>query len=51
MLGLPANLEPHLIIMLGYAAPGARAVRYPNAPKPVTARDLTFWETADRHDP
>jgi nitroreductase len=51
MLALPANLEPHLILMLGQPLPGARAARYPNAPKPLTARDLTYWEEAGRHDP
>lgn len=50
MLDLPANLVPEFILILGYPAPST-ATRNPNAPKPVTARDLTFWELVGQHDP
>ena len=50
MLDLPPHLVPEFILILGYPAPAKRVVN-PNAPKPVTARDLTFWERVGEHDP
>lgn len=50
MLALPANLSPEFILILGYPAPFQR-VKNPNAPKPVTVRDLTFWDNVGQHDP
>lgn len=50
MLELPANLSPEFILILGYPAQVKRVVN-PNAPKPTTTRDLTYWERAGQHDP
>lgn len=50
MLDLPPHLIPELIVMVGHRAPVERVMRA-NAPKPVTARDLTFWEIPGRHEP
>jgi nitroreductase len=50
VLDLPPNLSPEFILILGYPAPVER-VKNPNAPKPVTTRDLTYWERAGTHDP
>ena len=50
MLELPPHLVPEFLLILGYPAPGKRATN-PNAPRPVTARDLTYWERFGQHDP
>jgi nitroreductase len=50
MLDLPPNLSPEFILILGYPAEVKRQ-KNPNAPKPVTTRDLTYWERAGNHDP
>lgn len=50
MLDLPANLSPEFILILGYPVQMPR-VKNPNAPKPVTTRDLTYWERVGDHDP
>jgi nitroreductase len=50
MLDLPPHLVPEFILILGYPAPTKRVVNS-NAPKPVTARDLTFWERVGERDP
>ncbi len=50
MLELPPRLVPEFLLILGYPADVKRAAN-PNAPKPVTARDLTFWERVGQHDP
>ena len=50
MLELPANLSPEFILILGYPLPVKRTIN-PNAPKPITARDLTSWELVGVHDP
>jgi nitroreductase len=50
MLDLPLTLVPEFILILGYPAP-VTTTRTPNAPKPVTARDLTWWERVGQHDP
>ncbi len=50
MLDLPAQLIPELMLMVGHPAPVDRRLR-PNAPKPVTARELTSWERVGTHDP
>jgi nitroreductase len=50
MLDLPPNLSPEFILIMGYPAQVER-IKNPNAPKPVTARDLTFWERVGQHDP
>jgi albonoursin synthase len=49
MLELPPNLSPEFILIMGYPAPATRVVN-PNAPKPLTTRDLTYWERAGQHD-
>jgi hypothetical protein len=38
------------MIMIGHPKPVERAVN-PNAPKGVTARDLTSWEVFGNRDP
>lgn len=50
MLDLPDHLIPEWILILGHPAPQDRGRRR-NAPKPVTARDLTYWERPGRHEP
>jgi nitroreductase len=49
MLELPSNFSPEFILILGYPLPVER-VKNPNAPKPLTTRDLTYWEHAGNHD-
>ncbi len=49
MLDLPDHLIPEWIMILGYPAPRERGLRA-GAPKPVSARDLTYWERAGEHD-
>jgi hypothetical protein len=36
--------------MVGHPKPAERGLQT-GAPQPVTARDLTYWEAAGRHDP
>lgn len=50
MLDLPANLSPEFILIMGYPAQVKR-IANPNAPKPVTTRDISYWERAGNHDP
>lgn len=50
MLELPAKLSPEFMLILGYPLPVKRTIN-PNAPKPITARDLTSWELVGAHDP
>lgn len=50
VLGLPPNLTPELMLMVGHPKPVARALRS-NAPKPVTSKELTYWEEAGNHEP
>ncbi len=50
MLELPMHLSPEFILILGYPLPVKRNIN-PNAPKALTARDLTFWEVVGVHDP
>ena len=49
-LGLPATLTPELMLMVGHPRPVDRELRS-NAPKPMRARDLTYWEEVGRHEP
>jgi len=49
-LGLPAHISVELLIILGHPEGGQRKVN-PNAPKPVTTKELTSWETFGNHDP
>jgi nitroreductase len=42
-LGLPPHLTPEFILILGHPRPVDRSLRA-NAPKPVTAKELTYWE-------
>ena len=49
-LGLPDPLSVELLLMLGQIEPVQRTVN-PDAPKPVTTRDLTSWEVYGNHDP
>ena len=50
MLELPSNLTPEFILILGYPLAVTRVINA-NAPKPITVRDLTFWEFVGSHDP
>lgn len=50
VLGLPKTLSPELVIMIGHPKPVERVVNA-NAPKPLTTRDITFWEHAGQRDP
>jgi nitroreductase len=50
VLGLPPSLTPELILILGHPRPVERSLRS-RAPKPVRARDLTYWEAVGTHDP
>ena len=50
MVELPAKLSPEFMLILGYPLPVKRTIN-PNAPKPITARDLTSWELVGAHDP
>ncbi|MGH2616786.1 MAG: nitroreductase family protein [Thermomicrobiales bacterium] len=50
VLGLPASLTPELMLIVGHPQPVSRAMPT-NAPKPVRARDLTYWEEVGRHGP
>ncbi len=50
VLGLPPHIEPELMLMVGHPRPVERGLN-PNAPKPLTTRDLTFWEEVGKHDP
>ena len=49
-LGLPPNLVPELILMVGHPRPVERQLR-PNAPKPVRIEELTYWEEVGNHAP
>jgi nitroreductase len=52
MLDLPPHLTPEWLLIVGHPAPAPPARRLgANAPKPITARDLTWWELPGRHDP
>ncbi|MEA2527995.1 MAG: hypothetical protein QOF73_5222 [Thermomicrobiales bacterium] len=50
ILGLPPHLIPELLLMVGHPKPVSRELRA-DAPKPITTRDLTYWEAPGRHDP
>jgi nitroreductase len=50
VLGLPGHLVPYLLLMVGHPKPVERGLAG-NAPKSVTARDLTYWEDVEHHDP
>lgn len=54
VLGLPDHLIPELMIMVGHPVQPDRTSAHDapkSAPKPVTARDLTYWEEVGNHDP
>ncbi len=50
LLDLPPHLIPELMLMVGHPAPVDRRLQV-NAPKPVTARELTSWERVGTLDP
>lgn len=50
MLDLPPYLTPEWILIVGHPKPQARGLRA-GAPKPLTARDLTYWERPGQHEP
>jgi hypothetical protein len=50
VLDLPPTLTPELMVMVGHPRPVERGLNA-NAPKPVRARDLTYWEEVGKHDP
>jgi nitroreductase len=49
VLGLPAHIEPELMLMVGHPRPVDRGLN-PNAPKPLTTKDLTYWEEVGQHE-
>ncbi len=50
VLGLPPSLTPELMLMVGHPRPVERVLGA-NAPRPVTAKELTYWEEAGKHEP
>lgn len=50
VLALPDSLTPEWLLMVGHPAPRSRGLAA-SAPKPLTARDLTWWERPGQHDP
>ncbi len=48
ILEIPGHLTVELLIILGYPEQVDRSVN-PNAPKPITTRDLTSWERFGQH--
>jgi nitroreductase len=50
VLDLPETLTPEWLLLVGRPAPQPRGLAA-TAPKPVTARDLTWWERAGQHEP
>jgi nitroreductase len=52
MLELPPHLTPEWILIVGHPAPVPRLhPQGARGQKPVTARDLTWWEQPERHEP
>lgn len=49
VLGFPADLVPELLLMIGHPKPVDRGLRT-SAPKPVTTKEITYWETVGQHD-
>jgi len=49
VLGFPQSLKPEYILILGWPKPVERFASS-TAPKAITARDLTFWETPGNHE-
>jgi nitroreductase len=50
MLDLPKHLRPEWILMIGHPAPTMRQMRT-GAPKPISAHELTYWESVGDHEP
>jgi nitroreductase len=50
MLDLPPHLIPEWILIAGHPKPEERVLRA-GAPKPLRARDLTYWERIGQHEP
>ena len=50
MLDLPPHLIPEWILIAGHPKPEERVLPA-GAPKPLRARDLTYWERAGQHEP
>ncbi|MEA2582933.1 MAG: hypothetical protein QOF33_1018 [Thermomicrobiales bacterium] len=49
-IALPPHLTPELLLMVGHPQAVPRQLGGA-APKPLSARDLTYWEDAGRHEP
>jgi nitroreductase len=49
VLSLPQTLKPEYILILGWPKPIERFTSG-TAPKALTARDLTYWETVGNHE-
>jgi albonoursin synthase len=49
-LDLPEHISVELLLMIGHIAPIERRMD-PNAPKPITTRELSSWERFGNHDP
>ncbi len=50
MLDLPPHLISEWILIAGHPKPQERVLRA-GAPKPLRARDLTYWERVGQHEP
>lgn len=50
MLDLPPHVIPELMVMVGHPTPTDRGLRA-DAPTPVTAGELTFWEAVGAQEP
>jgi nitroreductase len=50
VLGLPDSMSVEMLIMVGHFDRKERVVN-PDAPKPVTTKELTSWETYGNHQP
>lgn len=50
MLDLPPHLIPEWITIVGHPVPQERGLRA-GAPKPIRARDLTWWDRVGQHEP
>ena len=45
-----ARVLPELLLMVGHPKPVDRGLRS-SAPKPITTKEITYWEKVGQHDP
>lgn len=50
VLDFPSYLVPELLLMVGHPKPVDRGLRS-SAPKPITTKEITYWEKVGQHDP